>query len=170
MALVDAFNDVRLLAVTALNPGLRLTYPPDNSGTYALIDFHGAGRGRFTTGKTTLGELVDACLDGYSGFGAGASWGYLAIGCNAYGYNNFDVNIVAINFHGPGITQPGLSQFDIAEQLKQGKLDSDVAALTFNTLVWSEGYFISGGDSASDHLFQQFVRDFELGPMRGEPV
>lgn len=170
MALVDAFNDVRLLTVTALKADIQLTYPPDNSGTYALVDFHGDGSGRFTTGKTTLGELVDVCLDGYSGFGSGASWGYLAVGCDAYGYNNFDVNIVAINFHGPGISQRGLSRFDIAAQLEQRKLDSDVAALTFNTLAWSEGYFISGDDSSAHHLFQQFVRDFELGPWRGEPA
>ncbi|HEV2070250.1 MAG TPA: hypothetical protein VGR26_10685 [Acidimicrobiales bacterium] len=161
VALLDVFNNVRLFSVTALRDDLRLTYPPQDSGTYS---------GGFQTGRTTLGELADRCLDAHNGFGAGASWGYIAIACAGYGYTNFDVNIVAINFHGANVLQPAIDRLDIGDQLQTKRLDQEVRALTFNTFAWTEDNFLGGATPDAVDTFHQFVQEVEVGRWRGEPI
>ena len=159
--LADGRGEVKVIAVTARTADVELTFPLRNTGDLASA---GDGGTRFRTNVTTLGDVHPRCQEASFPFGAGASWGYFAIGCDGYGFNNFDANAVAVNWAAEGYS-PGLARFDLAQQLGMPDLDDDVAAITFNTLIWAEA---SGAWSTG--RFTQVIPTFEFGPHRADPL
>lgn len=161
MVLIDDRQLVRLIAVTSLDGSQRLRYPLGAPGGYA---------GMFQTNFTTLPELAGACLDGANGFGSGASWGYLALGCKPKGVNNSGTNIVAVNMRGPGAQQSGLVDgVDLTAFGSTGELPDSDASVTFNTFAWLDYNFLFG-TLGQDSGFEEFVEFFEMGPWRPDPI
>lgn len=157
--LLDGRATTIALAVTALRAETQIGFPLGNTGDIA---YGKPGTERFLTHKTRLDQIP--CNGSSNPFGRGASWGYFALGCSGYGANNFDANGVAVNWAAEGIS-PGLGRVDLAEQLQLTTPSPDVAAITFNTVIWAE-------EDASFPAFSfgDLIETYSFGPGRGDPL
>lgn len=172
--LFDPLLQARIISVTTLDSGVQVTYPGESGGTFSWVGFHRSDEIgpapdsddlRFKTNHTTLGELVEACNSVVGSGGIGASWGYLAVGCPAFGYNNFSPDIVSINLTGPVSDWEAASE-GVSGELRPEGLTPGLRQLTFNSFVLIDGSVLV--DGGMGETFEDLVAGFAFGPRRGE--